>query len=64
MDFIGLADWPTWAVILLFAGTSAAITVAGIRMTGVADQLADLTGIGGAVFGAVLLGEARSWQAS
>ena len=60
MNLIDLAGWPTWTVILLFVGSSVAIAVAGTRMTRVADKLADVTGIGEAVFGAVLLGGSTS----
>jgi len=42
--------------ILVFAGAAAAIGVAGVRMAGFADQLADRTGLGEAVTGMILLG--------
>lgn len=42
--------------ILLLALASVVVTVAGTRLTQVGDQLADLTGLGEAVVGALLLG--------
>ena len=41
---------------LVFAGASAAIAVAGTRLAGFADRLADRTGLGEAVTGTLLLG--------
>ena len=49
-----------WGIITLFAGASLGIVLAGTRMTRVADRLADVTGLGEALFGAVLLGGATS----
>lgn len=60
MEFIDLGDWSLGTVILLFAAAAIAIAVAGSRMTQVADRLADRTGMGEALFGAVLLGGATS----
>lgn len=60
MNLLNLSDWSLLAVVALFVGTSAVIAIAGSRMTSVADQLADITGLGEAVFGAVLLGGSTS----
>lgn len=48
-----------WAV-LLFLLAAAAIGIAGTRLSGVCDRLADRTGLGEAFTGAVLLGAATS----
>lgn len=50
--------------LLLFGGGSLVIALAGSRLTRIADRLADLTGLGEAVFGAVLLGAATSLPGS
>lgn len=42
----------------LFAVAAVAILVVGTRLTGVADALADRTGLGEALVGAMLLGPA------
>ncbi len=60
MDFLDLAAWPLWLVITAFAAATLTIAVAGTRMTRTADRLADVTGLGEAIFGAVLLGGATS----
>lgn len=51
---------PIPALLALFALAALAILLAGLRMTGVSDRLADRTGLGEAVAGAVLLGAATS----
>ncbi len=53
----GLSLASTFGLFLLAA---IAIGVLGVRMTGLADRLADLTGLGEAVTGAVLLGACTS----
>jgi len=45
---------------LAFAAAALVVGVAGTTMTSTADRLADLTGLGEAIFGAVLLGSATS----
>ena len=60
MQMLNLAGWPLWVVVSLFAAAALVIAVGGTRMTRTADHLADLTGIGEALFGAVLLGGATS----
>jgi len=53
-------DLPLWAAIAVFMASAMVITVAGVRMAGTADRLADRTGIGEALFGGVLLGGSNS----
>ncbi|MFW6067209.1 MAG: sodium:calcium antiporter [Myxococcota bacterium] len=59
-QLIGLGDWPLWLVIVVFLVATVVIAVVGTAMTRTADRLADLTGIGEALFGAVLLGGSTS----
>ncbi len=47
-------------VIVLFAAAAAVIGVAGWRLAGIADRLADRTGLGEALTGALLLGASTS----
>lgn len=53
-----MLEWelPLWTEALVFAGTAAAIGLAGTKLARYADQLADRTGLGEAVTGTVLLG--------
>lgn len=60
MQLVSLEGWPIWAILLLFVVAAAVIALAGTRMTRLADKLADLTGIGQALFGAVMLGASTS----
>ncbi len=46
--------------VILFLFTAAVIAVAGTKLTRTADQLADLTGLGEALFGALFLGAVTS----
>lgn len=48
-----------WAIVIFFIA-AAIIAIAGTRLTKVADQLADLTGMGEALFGAIFLGGVTS----
>ncbi|MBK5929469.1 cation transporter [Halochromatium salexigens] len=50
--------------LLLFGGGSLVIALVGSRLTRIADRLADHTGLGEAVFGAVLLGAVTSLPGS
>jgi cation:H+ antiporter len=52
--------WPLEAVVAMFGVAAFVIAVTGTRMTRLADQLADVTGIGEAIVGAVLLGGTTS----
>lgn len=49
-----------WSNVVLLLAAAAVITVAGVRMSGLADRLADVTGMGEAVTGAVFLGASTS----
>lgn len=60
MNIVDLQGWSFGAVLALFAVSAAIIGVAGTKMTTVADRLADVTGLGEAIFGAVLLGGSTS----
>ncbi|WP_404402563.1 sodium:calcium antiporter [Pelagibacterium halotolerans] len=51
---------PIWALLAVFMGAAAVILFSGIRMVGLADRLADRTGLGEALVGSVLLGAATS----
>ncbi|KAA9009265.1 sodium:calcium antiporter [Histidinibacterium aquaticum] len=51
---------PLTAIFAIFAVAAVVIGVLGVRMTGIADRIADLTGLGEAVIGGVLLGAATS----
>jgi cation:H+ antiporter len=60
MSLLDLSHWSLPAVIALFLGAAVAIAVAGTRLAHLADRLADVTGLGEAIFGAVLLGGSTS----
>lgn len=60
MDTSLFSAWPLAAVLAVFAAAALAILAAGIRMSREADRLADLTGWGEAIFGAILLGGSTS----
>lgn len=55
-----LSTLPLWVALLLFAGCGLVIAVVGTRLTWIVDDLADRTGLGEAIAGAVLLGMATS----
>lgn len=59
-----IESWTLWQSLALFAGCTTVIGVCGVWITGVVDQLADRTGLGEAVSGAVLLGAATSLSGS
>lgn len=54
------SEWPLAWVVMAFVAAVAVIGIGGTRLTRTADQLADLTGLGEAFFGAVLLGASTS----
>lgn len=60
-DFSAL---PLWANLAVFLGCGLVIAVAGVRIVGLGDRLADRTGLGEAVVGAVLLGGTTSLAGS
>lgn len=55
-----LSTLPLWGALLLFVGCSLVIAVVGTRLTWIVDDLADRTGLGEAIAGALLLGMATS----
>lgn len=55
-----VADLSLWAVVALFVASAAAIAFAGTKLSGVADKLADRTGMGEVVAGALFVGAATS----
>ena len=55
-----LEQWSMAGLLAAFALAALAVLVGGVRMTGLADRLADRTGLGEAITGAVLLGAATS----
>lgn len=57
---IDLTGQPAWIVVGVFVLSAAAITAAGWRLSSVADKLADRTGMGEVVAGAVFVGAATS----
>ncbi|MEX2671750.1 MAG: hypothetical protein WD294_06535 [Phycisphaeraceae bacterium] len=57
MDF---ATLPMWAIVATFLAAAAVILVVGTLLARVADRLADRTGLGEAMVGAVLLGGSTS----
>ena len=59
-----LAAAPLAAVFALFLAAALVILICGLRMTELADRIADRTGLGEAVVGGVLLGAATSLSGS
>lgn len=55
-----LEDLPTSILLAVLGGAAAGVFAAGVRITHLADVLADRTGLGEALAGAVLLGAATS----
>lgn len=55
-----LANWPIHDVLGLFALAAIVVLLTGLWITGLVDRLADRTGIGEAIAGAILLGMATS----
>jgi cation:H+ antiporter len=55
-----IVDQPLWAIFVLFVASAAAIAFAGAKLSGVADKLADRTGMGEVVAGALFVGAATS----
>ncbi|TWI90236.1 cation:H+ antiporter [Roseibium hamelinense] len=54
------AEMSILLLLVLFAGAALVILIGGTYMTGLADRIADRTGFGEALVGAVLLGAATS----
>ena len=61
---IDVAQLSLTATLLIFGTSSLVIALVGTRLTHLADRLADVTGLGEAVFGAVLLGASTSFPGS
>lgn len=59
-QWISTNNWPLWQVVLLFVGATLIIAFVGPRLTRYAARLAEVTGLGQAVFGGVLLGGSTS----
>jgi hypothetical protein len=57
---LALGDVSLMAAIGLFIGAAAVIGVPGVRLAALADRLADRTGLGEAVSGALFLGASTS----
>lgn len=57
-----LDDFSLPGLLLIGSGAALVILVVGLRMTGLADRIADRTGLGEAVVGGVLLGGATSFS--
>lgn len=57
---IALASLPLAWVIVIFLAAAAAIAVAGVKLSWVADELADRTGMGEVIAGALFVGAATS----
>lgn len=55
-----LAQWSIFGLLAAFTVAAAIVLISGLRMTSLADKLADRTGLGEAIAGAVLLGAATS----
>jgi len=53
-------DWPKYALRFVFLAAGGVIFFFGLRITELADRIADRTGIGEALIGGVLLGSATS----
>lgn len=62
MPFFSPDSWSLAQSVIVFAACAGVIAVAGTRMARVVDQLADRTGMGEAMAGAVLLGAATSFS--
>lgn len=58
------SQYPLWLVVLIFGGSVALVTFAGVRVTKKGAELADRTGLGQAIIGAVFIGAATSLPGS
>jgi cation:H+ antiporter len=57
---LDLAPLPLWAVIAILVGAALVIGVAGTKLAGLADHLADRTGMGEIIAGALFVGASTS----
>ncbi len=60
MEFLQFDQWSLPVSVLIFATAGAAIAFAGIKLSSLADRLADLTGMGEALMGGLFLGASTS----
>lgn len=64
MEFLYPGNWPLQISIAVFCACALVIGITGVRLAASVDLLADLTGLGEAVAGAVLLGGTTSLSGS
>lgn len=57
---MNLAQLPLWVVVVIFLSAAGVLVAVGTRFAGVVDEIADRTGVGEALAGAVLLGATTS----
>ncbi|WP_218007328.1 sodium:calcium antiporter [Nocardia otitidiscaviarum] len=57
---MSFAGWPVAGLLLMLGGCGLVLLTAGVRFTRIVDEIADRTGIGEALAGAVLLGATTS----
>jgi cation:H+ antiporter len=57
---VSAAGWPLLVIVLVLLASGAVLLTAGVRFTKIVDEIADRTGIGEALAGAVLLGATTS----
>ncbi len=55
-DFLQISAYPLWGLVVTFLVTALVIGVAGVRLSSVADELADRTGLGEVIAGALFVG--------
>ncbi|MEE4378659.1 MAG: sodium:calcium antiporter [Candidatus Competibacteraceae bacterium] len=60
MRLVDFANWPIATIAIVFVVATLVIFITGTRITYYADRLADATGLGEAMFGAILLGATTS----
>lgn len=58
--FLNISRIPMWGIVLLFIFAGSFVAFSGIRLSALADELADVTGMGEAIMGGVFLGASTS----
>ena len=58
--YLQIAAYPLWGLIAVFAAAAITICIAGTRLSGIADELADRTGLGEVIAGALFVGATTS----
>ncbi len=53
-------NWSIWAIAAVFVASAAAILFSGVRLARLADELADRTGLGEIIAGALFVGASTS----